>query len=153
MNMTKRVRPFPSSHGMSGPRLADDGARVVTLRNSLPPVADVERLADVFRLMADPGRVRILASLLEAGEVCVHDLAAVSGLSESSVSQALRLMRTHRVVAARRSGRHVFYRLDDSHVRLLLDLAITHVGHSPAVSAAVPAGSEPSIHPTHQESS
>jgi len=119
----------------------------------LPPAADVERLADVFRLMADPGRVRILAALLEAGEVCVHDLASVSGLSESSVSQALRLMRAHRVVATRRSGRHVFYRLNDSHVRMLLDLAITHVGHSPAIGAVVSADSESSIHPIHQESS
>lgn len=99
----------------------------------MPPAADVERLADVFRLMADPGRVRILAALLEGGEVCVHDLASVSGLSESSVSQALRLMRAHRVVATRRSGRHVFYRLNDSHVRMLLDLAITHIGHAPVV--------------------
>lgn len=119
----------------------------------MPSGEDVERLSGVFRLMADPGRVRILAALLEAGEVCVHDLASVSGLSESSVSQALRLMRAQRVVAARRAGRHVFYRLDDSHVRMLLDLAITHVGHSPAISATVPAGAEPTIHPIHQESS
>lgn len=108
----------------------------------------MERLADVFRLMADPGRVRILAALLE-GEVCVHDLASVSGLSESSASQALRLMRAHRVVATRRAGRHVFYRLDDSHVRMLFDLAITHVGHSPAIGAGVPAGSEPNLQPIH----
>lgn len=119
--------------GVSRHRLADEGDSVDVLRRSLPPAADVERLADVFRLMADPGRVRILAALLEGGEVCVHDLASVSGLSESSVSQALRLMRAHRVVATRRSGRHVFYRLNDSHVRMLLDLAITHIGHAPVV--------------------
>lgn len=140
-------------HAVSGTGSGDDEARVDVLRRSLPPVADVERLADVFRLMADPGRVRILAALLEGGEICVHDLASVAGLSESSVSQALRLMRAQRVVSGRRSGRHVFYRLDDSHVRMLLDLAITHVGHSPAISAPVPAGFEPSIHPIHQESS
>ena len=151
--MNTRARPLPSPRGAPGHRVAREGARVDALRISLPPAADVERLADVFRLMADPGRVRILAALLEAGEVCVHDLASVSGLSESSVSQALRLMRSHRVVATRRSGRHVFYRLDDSHVRMLLDLAITHVGHSPAINAALPAGPEPSIHPIHQESS
>ncbi|WP_271395727.1 ArsR/SmtB family transcription factor [Neomicrococcus lactis] len=139
--------------GTSGHRTAGEPEMVDVLRSSLPPAADVARLADVFGLMADPGRIRILATLLEAGEVCVHDLASVSGLSESSVSQALRLMRAQRVVATRRSGRHVFYRLDDSHVRMLLDLAITHVGHSPAISAALPAGSEPSIHPIHQEPS
>lgn len=149
--MSTRIRPLPDPHGASGHRLAGEQERVDVIRRSLPPASDVERLADVFRLMADPGRVRILAALLE-GEVCVHDLASVSGLSESSVSQALRLMRAQRVVAGRRSGRHVFYRLDDSHVRLLLDLAITHVGHSPAISAVIAAGPEPSIHPIHQES-
>lgn len=113
----------------------------------------MERLVDVFQLMADPGRVRILATLLEAGEICVHDLASVSGLSESSASQALRLMRAYRVVATRRSGRHVFYRLNDSHVRMLLDLAITHVGHSPVIGVAVRNESESSVPPVHQESS
>ncbi|WP_367400630.1 ArsR/SmtB family transcription factor [Arthrobacter sp. PsM3] len=151
--MNTHVRPLRSPRGVSGPRLAGEVARVDALRNSLPSAADVVRLSEVFRLMADPGRIRILAALLEAGEVCVHDLASVSGLSESSVSQALRLMRAQRVVAGRRAGRHVFYRLDDSHVRMLLDLAITHVGHSPATSAAVPAGSEPAMHPIHQEPS
>ena len=146
--MSTRAEPHGSSEG----RLSDAGAGVDALRRSLPLAADVERLADVFRLLADPGRVRILAALLEAGEVCVHDLASVSRMSESSVSQALRLLRAHRVVATRRSGRHVCYRLDDSHVRMLLDLAITHVGHTPTVDAAGAAGPS-SIHPVHQESS
>ncbi|WP_246256125.1 metalloregulator ArsR/SmtB family transcription factor [Pseudarthrobacter oxydans] len=85
--------------------------------------------------MGDPGRVRILATLLKAGEVCVHDLASVRGLSESSVSQALRRMRAHRIVETRRAGRVGFYRLGDSHVRMLLDIAITHASHSPMVTA------------------
>ena len=142
-----------TSHRVSGRRSADEPERVAVLRRSLPSAADVERLADVFQLMADPGRVLILATLLEAGETCVHDLASVSGLSESSASQALRMMRAHRVVATRRSGRHVFYRLNDSHVRMLLDLAITHVGHSPVIGVAITNEPELPVHPIHQESS
>ncbi|MFC4267176.1 ArsR/SmtB family transcription factor [Arthrobacter cryoconiti] len=127
-------------------------ARVEVLQGALPSAGDVERVAAVFRLMGDPGRVRILATLLEAGEVCVHDLASVSSQSESSVSQALRLMRTHRVVETRRAGRVVFYRLADSHVRMLLDIAITHASHTPVVtSTATP--TEPSTKTTHQEPS
>lgn len=148
--MTTQDRPSPGTHADFGQRrLSGEQERGDALRGSLPPADDVERLAGMFRLLGDPGRVRILAALLEAGEVCVHDLASASGLSESSVSQALRLMRARRVVAARRAGRHVFYRLDDGHVRLLLDLAITHVGHTPATLA----GSKPSTHTIHQESS
>lgn len=89
----------------------------------------------MFGLLSDPGRVRLLITLLEGGEVCVHDLAAVTGQSESGVSHALRLLRAHRVVVARRSGRLAYYRLADGHVRMLLDVTLTHLGHAPAVAA------------------
>ncbi len=58
-------------------------------------------------------------------------------------------MRAHRVVATRRSGRHVFYRLNDSHVRMLLDLAITHVGHSPVIGVAPTNEPESPVHPVN----
>jgi len=84
----------------------------------------------LFRVLGDPGRVRMLAALLEAGELCVCDLAAVVDMAESSVSHSLRLLRTAGIVRHRRSGRQVFYRLDDAHVRLLLDVSLQHVGHT-----------------------
>ncbi|MGZ0213062.1 MAG: ArsR/SmtB family transcription factor [Actinomycetales bacterium] len=146
--MIRRLQSIPNP---SGPLDGDGRARGDVLQGALPLTEDIERVASVFRLLGDPGRVRILATLLEVGEVCVHDLASVSGQSESSVSQALRLMRAQRVVKTRRAGRVVFYRLDDSHVRMLLDMAITHVGHSPAISSS-PSGVESSTEPTHQES-
>lgn len=86
-------------------------------------------MANLFRLLGDPGRVRMLSALLEAGELCVCDLAAVVDMAESPVSHSLRLLRTAGVVRHRRAGRQVFYRLDDAHVRLLLDLSVEHVGH------------------------
>lgn len=98
----------------------------------MPIDEDVAQLADVFGLLSDPGRLRLLVALLE-GEMCVCDLAAGCGQSESAVSHALRLLRAHRVVRVRRTGRMSFYSLDDAHVRVLLDLALTHVGHSDAV--------------------
>lgn len=106
-----------------------DGERVAAVRDAMPGEGHVSDLADVFGLLADPGRVRILTALLE-GEMCVCDIAAASGLSESAVSHALRLMRAHRVVRSRRAGRMAYYRLDDAHVRMLLDLALTHAGHA-----------------------
>lgn len=84
--------------------------------------------SDVFGLLSDSGRLRLLVAMLD-GELCVHDLAAVSGLSESAVSHALRLLRAHRVVGVRREGRMAFYRLEDAHVRMLLDLALAHIDH------------------------
>ena len=107
-----------------------DAERVASVRRALPGEETVLDLAQVFGLLADPGRLRLMAALLEGGEMCVCDLAAATGQSVSGASHALRLLRTHRVVRVRRSGRMAYYRLADSHVRMLFDLAITHARHS-----------------------
>ena len=87
-------------------------------------------LASLFRLLGDPTRTRLLYALVEAGELCVSDLAHTVGAEESTVSHALRLLRTAGVVRSRRAGRNVHYRLDDDHVRLLLDVSRDHLRHA-----------------------
>ena len=87
-------------------------------------------LAETFRVLADPGRVRIILALAQAGELRVGDLAAAAGLSETACSHSLRLLRGGRVVARRKEGRSVLYSLDDDHVSGLLDLARAHVDHA-----------------------
>ena len=87
-------------------------------------------LAELFRLLGDPTRVRILYALLEAGELCVCDIAEVVETTDTKVSQALRLLRNAGVVRNRREGRNVYYRLHDGHVRLVLDLSREHVAHT-----------------------
>lgn len=111
-----------------------DAERVHQVRAGLPDPAVVEELGATFGLLADAGRLRLLVALLD-GEMCVCDLAAACGQSESGVSHALRLLRAHRVVAVRRSGRRAFYRLADAHVRMLLDLALTHHAHATPLGA------------------
>lgn len=106
-----------------------DPARVADTRRRLVDADEAEQLAGLFRLLGDRSRVRILFALAEAGELCVCDLAATVDVGETAVSQALRLLRTAGVVRARRDGRTVWYRLDDDHVRLLLDQSRTHVSH------------------------
>jgi len=97
---------------------------------ALPNTDEAADLAEMFRLLGDPTRVRILFALLEAGELCVCDVAAVVDTTETKVSQAMRLLRSAGVVRNRREGRKIFYRLDDAHVRLLLDLSREHLAHS-----------------------
>lgn len=87
-------------------------------------------LAEIFRMLSDPGRVRLIVALLEAGELCVCDLAAVTGLSQTACSHNLRLLRSHRLVRYRKQGRNVYYSLDDAHLRLLLDVALQHLAHN-----------------------
>jgi len=106
-----------------------DPARVRSVQALLPEAEVVDELAEVFGLLSDPNRLRLLASLLEGGELCVCDLAAAVGMAESTTSHALRLLRAHHVVKARRSGRMMHYSLRDGHVRMLLDVALDHVRH------------------------
>src|SRR6476660_4264878 len=97
-----------------------DPGKVASVRAAMPAQRDVEDLAEVFALLGDPGRLRLLTCLLEGGELCVCDLAASTGMSESAGSHALRLLRARRVVSVSRRGRMAYYRLDDQHVRMLL---------------------------------
>lgn len=106
-----------------------DVDRVEATRAKVLVRPHAEATAELFRLLGDPGRLQMLCALLEAGELCVCDLAAVVEMAESSVSHSLRLLRTAGIVRQRRSGRQVFYALDDAHVRLLLDVSIEHVRH------------------------
>jgi DNA-binding transcriptional ArsR family regulator len=86
----------------------------------------VEAVAEVFRLLGDPTRVRILDALTH-GERCVGDLADLVGMTESAVSHQLRLLRASRLVRVRREGRLAHYSLDDHHVIGLLHDTRKHV--------------------------
>jgi ArsR family transcriptional regulator, lead/cadmium/zinc/bismuth-responsive transcriptional repressor len=90
---------------------------------------DAERLAERFKLLAEAGRLRMVYALLEAGELCVSDLAVLIESSESATSHQLRQLRLAGLVKARRQGREVFYKVADAHVRLLLDVAVEHYLH------------------------
>ena len=98
-------------------------------RASLIDFDEAQALADGFKLLGEPNRVRILHALLEAGEMCVGDLAATVDVSETTVSHALRLLKGAGIVRNRRDGRLIYYRLDDDHVRMLLDLSREHLAH------------------------
>jgi ArsR family transcriptional regulator len=104
-------------------------ARVTELREVLIGEDAVADLAETFRTLGDPTRVRILDALSH-GELCVCDLAAVVRMSESAVSHQLRLLRNLRLVRARRDGRMMFYALDDRHIITLFRQGLRHVQES-----------------------
>lgn len=83
-------------------------------------------VADVFRVLGDPTRVRLVASLAN-GELTVGALARHVGMTESAVSHQLRVLKAARMVTGRPDGRQVFYALDDMHVLTLFHQALTHV--------------------------
>jgi ArsR family transcriptional regulator len=85
-------------------------------------------LAETFRALSDPTRVRIVSVLTEA-ELCVCDLAAALGMSQSAVSHQLGTLRALRLVRWRRDGQHIYYTLDDEHVADLFRRGLDHVMH------------------------
>ena len=101
-------------------------ADIQKLRAALLTESVVDAVADVFRLLGDPTRVR-LVDALSHGERCVGDLADLVGMTESAVSHQLRLLRNARLVRVRRVGRLAFYSLDDHHVVGLLHDTRKHV--------------------------
>lgn len=88
-------------------------------------------IAESFRALADTSRVKIVYALLQQ-ELCVCDVAAVVGISESATSQHLRVLRNLRIVKSRRNGRMMYYTVDDDHIRVLMGVCLRHLGHESA---------------------
>lgn len=86
-------------------------------------------MAELYKALSDPTRVRIIAALAE-GERCVYDLAAALEMTHSAISHQLHTLRALRVVRFRKEGRHVFYALDDEHIRDLYFQGLEHARHA-----------------------
>jgi ArsR family transcriptional regulator len=115
--------------------------RVTARRRVLVSPDTAAALSDTFRALGDPTRVRMLDALAH-GELCVCDLAAVVGMSESAVSHQLRLLRALRLVRGERRGRQVFYALDDQHILDLVAQGRRHVEEGGRVEGHGPSGVE-----------
>jgi ArsR family transcriptional regulator len=102
------------------------GDAVRRARVALPGSEPLATLGDFFKLVGDTTRLAIIHAL-SPGELCVGDLGAALGMSESATSHQLAQLRRARVVKARRDGRSIFYALADDHVRQLVDAARVHL--------------------------
>jgi DNA-binding transcriptional ArsR family regulator len=100
--------------------------RVEQARENAASEREVERLSLIYKVLGDPNRLKILMALRKV-EMCVCDLAAFTGLSESAVSHQLRRLKDLALVQKRRAGQMMYYSLDDDHVDRLLSLGLEHV--------------------------
>ena len=100
--------------------------RVEKARNEIISERELERLSLTFKVMGDPNRLKTVMAL-RSGEMCVCDLAAFTGLSESAVSHQLRRLKDLALVKSRRDGQVIYYALDDEHVSVLLEIGIEHI--------------------------
>ena len=103
-----------------------DKKHVEKARKALSPDREILGLAETFRNLGDPTRVKILQALT-VEELCVCDLAKLLGVSESATSHQLRVLRSQRLVRFRKEGKMAYYSLDDGHVVTLMGEALRHV--------------------------
>ena len=100
--------------------------KVRSARGKMPQGPVLEALAETFKVLSHPTRLKIINALFEK-ELCVGDLAAVLDSTESAVSHQLRLLRGMRLVKSRRAGKLAFYSLDDEHVHQLFEAGLEHM--------------------------
>lgn len=104
-----------------------DPNKVTKGRRAARPTEAVQSVADTFKVLGDPTRLRIVDALSRS-ELCVCDLALIVGSSQSTVSHSLRALRQMRLVRYRKDGKIAYYSLDDDHIGRLLGLAFDHAG-------------------------
>ena len=86
------------------------------------------KLAEFFKILGDTTRVKILFAL-DKNEMCVCDIANVLGMSKSSISHQLGTLRRSGIVKCRKSGKEVFYTLDDDHIKKVFEIGVEHIEH------------------------
>jgi ArsR family transcriptional regulator, lead/cadmium/zinc/bismuth-responsive transcriptional repressor len=102
--------------------------KVEETKKSLPVLEDVVEMANIFKALSDPSRLKIVLALLNQ-EHCVCDIAAICSQSDSAISHQLRILRTLKIVKNRRDGKMLFYTIDDDHVTALINMSLDHVSH------------------------
>ena len=98
-----------------------------TLKKMLPQDL-FDKLAEFFKIIGDTTRTKILFAL-DQNEMCVCDIANVVGMSKSSVSHQLAILRNSGIVKYRKEGKEVYYTLDDEHVKQVFEVGIEHIEH------------------------
>jgi len=86
-------------------------------------------VAEFFKVLGDPTRIRIVSALFENGELCVNDIVDLVDVSRTAVSHQLRILKDKRIISYRKEGQMKFYHLDDAHVEVIVLLTITHLSH------------------------
>lgn len=96
------------------------------VNGEIPSDEVLYNLADVFKVFGDPTRIKILYSLFK-NEMCVCDIAAIVGVSQSAISHQLRLLKHSKLVKYRKDGKTIYYSLDDEHVKSIFNAGLIHV--------------------------
>jgi DNA-binding transcriptional ArsR family regulator len=119
-------RYFNTIRRMTATERHNHQEKIRSARKAFGSDEQVVSLSETFKVLSDPTRLKIVIALAKE-ELCVYDIAELLGVSESAVSHQLRLLKTLRLVKFRKSGKMVFYSLDDEHIEDLIRIATRHV--------------------------
>ena len=101
---------------------------VKKVKQKMPEDGFIYDLAELFKVFADSTRMKIIYALLEE-ELCVCDIANALNISKSLVSHQLAVLRNKKIVKSRKSGKEVYYTLDDEHISKLYEIGVEHINH------------------------
>jgi ArsR family transcriptional regulator, lead/cadmium/zinc/bismuth-responsive transcriptional repressor len=126
------IQSVESIHGDAYVERSIHKEHMLAVRRNVLDTDTAMRIATLFAVLSDPTRLQVVYALLraESGELCVGDLATGLGRDDTTISHQLRVLRNQKIVAMRKAGRIVYYRLVDEHIRLLLELGITHTNEA-----------------------
>ena len=97
-------------------------------KKSLIDIETAQEVAQLFKALSDPTRVRLISVLAEH-ELCVHSIVEALGMTQSAISHQLQTLRMLRLVRSRKEGKHVYYTLDDTHIANLYRQGLAHIRH------------------------
>ena len=100
--------------------------KIEEVKAKMPDTDNIYDLAELFKVFGDSTRMGIL-SALQVSDLCVSELSNVLGISVSAVSHQLRVLRTNKLVKAKKSGKDVIYSLDDDHVSQIIECGLSHI--------------------------
>lgn len=101
---------------------------IALVKKSMPQEEKLFDLAELFKVFGDTTRIKIICALLTS-EMCVCDISALLGMSQSAISHQLRILKQTRLVKFRKDGKVVYYSLDDEHVKQIFDCGLLHINH------------------------
>ena len=96
------------------------------IEDGMPSEETMQGLAEFYKVFGDPTRIKILCTLFQS-ELCVCDLAEVTGMTQSAISHQLRVLKQMKLVKNRREGKIVYYSLADAHIQSILNQGMEHI--------------------------
>src|SRR5262245_46986545 len=119
-----QLAPVDRAVGLDG----RDCEGVEQAKESLVDSTTAQEVAQLFKALSDPTRVRLISVLAEH-ELCVHSIVEALGMTQSAISHQLQTLRMLRLVRSRKEGKHVYYTLDDTHIANLFRQGLAHIRH------------------------